>query len=78
MGPVKVYIPAYDIQPLSMTLDVRAKILPETHCLIMLDICYKLFENPSLHAKVTAQTRNSGYRNGQTGTVTEQNFLASI
>jgi len=45
MGPVKVYIPAYDIQPLSMTLDVRAKILPGTHCLIMVDICNKLFEN---------------------------------
>ena len=32
----------------------------ETHCLIIVDIYGKFFENPSKHKKVMARTRKSG------------------
>jgi hypothetical protein len=40
----------------TLTFDVGTWFLDATHCLVVVDICAKLFQNPSIYDKVTVRT----------------------
>jgi hypothetical protein len=51
----------------TLTFEVGTWFLDTTHCLVVVDICAKLFQNPSMYDKVTVRARMKwGYTDRKT------------
>jgi hypothetical protein len=48
----------------TLTFETGTWFLDATHCLDMVDICAKLFQNPSMYDKVAVRTRMNGQTDG--------------